>query len=83
MISIAFVVVKLKISKVLRTIQHPRNSPFWEVFGPLFPHYGSVLPKFSTEAVLQQIKTLFENFLMDSIIYGKGTDPKLALLVQL
>ena len=33
-ISIAFS-VKLKFFKVLRTIQHPRNNPFWEVFGPL------------------------------------------------
>ena len=33
--------------------------------------------------VPQQTKTLFENFLKDSSFYGKGMDPKLALLGQL
>ena len=32
-ISIAVVVVKLKIFKVFLLIQHPRNDPFWGVFG--------------------------------------------------
>ena len=82
-ISIAFVVVRLKIFKVSVTIQRPRNSPFWEVFGPLLNQYDPILPKFSTEIVFQQTKTLFKNFLKASIIYGKGTDPKLALLVQI
>ena len=46
---------------------------------PLLPQYGPILPKFSTEVVLYQTKTLFEIFLKDSFIYGKGTNSKLAL----
>ena len=54
-IGIAFVVVKLK-------IKNSRNNHFWEVFGLLLPQYGPILPKYSREVVLQQTKTLFENF---------------------
>ena len=72
-----------KFSKFCVANQHPRNSPFWEFFGPLLPQYGLILPKFSPEVLPWQTKTLFENFLKDSSIYGRGADPKLALLVQL
>ena len=78
-ISIAFVVIKLKIPKFCVPIQHPGNSPFWEVFAPLLSQYGPILPKFSPEVVLLQTKTLFENILKDSSIYGKNPDPKAAL----
>ena len=80
-----FRVVKLKISKVLRTDTASTKQPFLGGFaGPYSPpQYGPILSKFSPEVVLKQAKTLFENFLKDLSIYGKGTDPKLALLVQL
>ena len=51
-------------------------------FGPLILQCGPILPKFSPEVVVYQAKTLFETFLKDLSIYGKGTDPQLALLVQ-
>ena len=84
-ISRPFRVVKLKISKVLRTDTASTKQPFLGgVAGPYSPpQYSPILSKFSPEVVLKQAKTLFENFLKDLSIYGKGTDPKLALLVQL
>ena len=39
-------------------IQHPRNIPFWEIFGPFLPQYGPANKN-------------NEEFLKDSIIYGK------------
>ena len=63
--------------------QHPRNSHFLEVLGPLLPQYCPILPKSSPEVLLEQTKTLFGKSLKDLSIYGKGTDPKLPLLVQL
>ena len=55
---------------------HPRNSLFWEVFGPLFSQYSPALPTFSTEIVLQQTKTLFENFSVGFVYLWKRDGPK-------
>ena len=47
-ITIAFVVVKLKIFKVLHT-NLESNGPFWQVFGPLFPQILSNIAKILTK----------------------------------
>ena len=67
-----------KFSKFCVPIQHPRNGSFWEVFGPLLSQIWSNIAEILTTANKNT-----ENFLKDSSIYGKDTDPKLALLVEL
>ena len=74
---IAFVVVKLKVFKVLRTDSATMK---WSFLSPYSHKYGQILPKFSPEVLLWQIKKLFKKYLS---FHGKETDPKFALLVQL
>ena len=84
LVCIAFVVVKLKMLKVLHTDPTSRKWPFLGGFWTLSPpnmvqycwnsHQGSCSFK---------QKKKIENFLKYSSFYGKGTDPKLAFLVEL
>ena len=71
-ISIAFVVVKLKISSSF-------FEGFWALTSTMWSNIAEILTRGSTLAK----KTLFEKVLKDPSIYGKSTDQKLAHLVQL
>ena len=56
---------------------------FGRFLNPYSPKYGPVLLNFSPGVVLFQTKKNLENFLKYSSFYGKGTDRKLAFLVEL
>ena len=81
-ISIAFVIFKLKVSKILRTDSASTKEPFLGGFWALTPQVW-----FNVTEILTRGSTLgnknTEKCLMDSSIYGKRSDPKLAFLVQL
>ena len=68
-ISIAFVVVKLKISK---------KSPFWKVFGLVLPHYGPILLKFSTVALPLVNKNTVWKFFEGFEYLWKRNGPKIS-----
>ena len=55
---------------------------FWG-FLALTPRIWSNIAEFLTRGSAVANKKIFENLFKDSSIYGKGTDPKLAHLVQL
>ena len=82
-ISIAFVVVKLKISNVLRTdsasTKWPFLGDFWVLTPPIWSNIAAILTIVSTLAN----KNTVWKFLKNSSIYGKRKDAKLALWVQL
>ena len=65
-ISIAFVVVKLNISKFCVPIQHPWNSPFLEVFrtwlSQIWPNVAEILTRVSTLANTNIVWKTFEGF---------------------
>ena len=66
------------IFKVLRSDLASTKWPFWEVFGPFLPQIWSRIAEIPTRG-----RALAKKYsLKDSSIYGKGKDPKLALLVQ-
>ena len=48
----AFVVVKLKVFKVLRTDSTSEMALFGRILGPYSPKYDPILPKFSPEIVI-------------------------------
>ena len=58
--SIAFVVAKLKISKILHTIQHPRKSPFWALTPPIWSNIAEILTRGSTVANKSTVWKMFE-----------------------
>ena len=58
--SIAFVVVKLKISKILHTVQHPRKSPFWALTPPIWSNIAVILTRGSTLANKSTVRKMFE-----------------------
>ena len=82
-ISIASVVVKLKISNVLRTdsasTKWPFLGDFWVLTPPIWSNIAAILTRVSTLAN----KNTVWKFLKNSSIYGKRKDAKLALWVQL
>ena len=66
-ISIASVIIKLKFPKFCVSIQHPRNSPFWEVLGPLLPQDGPILSTFSSKQ-----KYCLKNFFRVQLFMERG-----------
>ena len=63
--------------------QDPRISPFWRLLAltpPIWSNIAEILTRRSTLTIKNTVLKMSGG---DSSIYGKGTDPKLALLVQL
>ena len=53
-------------------IQHQWNDPFWVFLGPYSRKYSKIVPKLSPEVVIQQTKTLLENFWRIRVFMKKG-----------
>ena len=77
-ISIAFALVKLKISKFWLLIQHPWNSPFWEVLGPWVIHKWSIFADILTIGSALASKNIGWNFFEGFKFLWRRNEPKIS-----